>query len=1249
MICPAKEANYINEIEDIDRIERAYAYEEERAYAEYIALKSKNKGRYGVPSKRLSPYIDKSEGLVGKTMTLEEVDGNGFENVRVKTAEPVGNSLVRINNQYTVDMQKHSTTNGMYMVELGSETTKEAKLEKVSEVSGELAANIDVMLEKALEMDKGNVDAKHLRAMKELVGKYKHALLESGSEVKVTAEFLKDLGTKNNTRGRAYEDKNGKRIDLILGNQRLNGATEILAHELQHIMIREVLLTDNDLSMQVLKLRDGLAKVIDEEVFLHESYTTDEKRLAKERYQYVFHSTGTSAADEFLAYATTNKELMEALDMTLVPGSEMELIRPLEIKGGKSFFNKMKMFWNKLSGKINEVHKMHVTQGKNSKEYARALLDKALELKYRSAKDREQSRYEKVIGKITGLDKTLAKATGLLKKDTKSYKEAMQRHESGGSLLERAWKIKALARARSVIKQNNIFTSVTRDMDNMDVAKFYQMFRHAKAFVENAVAPMKQATINVLTEEYGFGDEKLGGKEHAKRLRRAAKRVVIDADAAVLGNSEEILKYLKDPKKVDDELNAFAKKYNKDIVLATQALGEMLVTNKMTIRNGYANAAQINWDHGDSTNRQMEDDIDRAATLVAIRESGKENVALAIELLEKNARGMDYVMEMKKSDEKALLEKAYDNDRMYAIKGAKQEKYHGTKKHYIVKKSEVKELQKAKMHYVGKHEELSRVVGEEMYVMIGDAIDPNYTEGLLTTVQLRNEGDSVRKILADVRDMTEEEANDRIEEFVKDAKIGTTEALIPERSGLGQIYDYRVRMPHEVKDMYLGVEDDIVQTIAETMANLTHKQEAMLNNRASLIFMNSFYDKYKNSKDFKFIEISADSKGKFKEYWDIIPYYLKKSIEKEGGKLMVEEGMLVDYFGYTDVSLVNAKWVKDSKRRQVLAKKAESLIEEIAKSWKHSVVAKTFSTIKGNMQSNMIVGMQHTNEGPVAYAEQFGKYWGHLNEYKAHTNKLRMLEIRQKAGESIDVQEMNRLKTLMVNSPVHSVMEDGQYTHILEDIDKEWFDEKGMLEEKIDKIIDMAKTKKGSNPLKGIVDTLYVRKDSPLYDSTMKLTLYADVTNKLIILESLKKKSLEMKANGKSNEEIGEEMLNASAKEMDKFFKTGVIPQTWLNYVDQLHVNYGYLDNRWIKRANDTLALSFTKYFFRIISPMVKLLQRRSVTVFLTEAIQKATNIDFETPLDQFYNPFTSVFRKTSAWGDPMNVFGLMVTPAAIR
>lgn len=1249
MICPNKEADFINEIDDVDRIERAYAYEEERAYAEYIALRSKNKGRYGVPSKRLSPYIDKSEGLVGKTMTLEEVDGNGFENVRVKIAEPVGNSLVRVNNQYTIDMNKQSTANGMYMVELGSETTKEAKLEKLSEVSGELAANIDVMLEKALEMDKGNVDSKHLQAMTGLVAKYKHALLESGSEVKVTAEFLKDLGTKNNTRGRAYEDKNGKRIDLILGNQRMNGATEILAHELQHIMIREVLLTDSDLNTQILKLRDGLAKVINEEVFLHETYTSDEKILAKERYDYVFHGKGTSAADEFLAYATTNEELMAALDMTLVPGDEMQLIRPLEIKGEKSFFNKMKMFWNKITGKINDVHRMNVTQGKNSKEYARALLEKALELKYRSAKDREQSRYEKVVGKITGLDKTLAKATGMLKKDTKSYKEAMQRHESGQSILERAWKIKALARAISVIKQNNIFTSVTRDMDNKDVAKFYQMFRHAKAFVENAVAPMKQAAINVLTEEYGFDDESLGGKERAKSLRRAAKRVVIDTDAAVLGDSKEILKYLKDPSKVDAELNAFAKKYSKDVVLATQALGEMLVTNKMTMRNGYANAAQINWDYGDSANRQMEDDIDRAATLVALKESGKENIALAIELLEKNSQGMDYVMEMKRADEDALLEKAYANDRMYAIKGAKQEKYHGTKKHYIVKADEVKELQKAKMHYVGKHEELSRVVGEDMYVMIGEAIDPNYTEGLLTAVQLRNEGDSVRKILADVQEMTEEEANDRIEEFVKDAKISTTEALIPERSGLGQIYDYRVRMPHEVKNIYLGVEDDIVQTIAETTANLTHKQEAMLNNRASLVYMNAFYGKYKNSKDFKFVAIGKDSKGKFKEYWDIIPYYLKKSIEKEGGTLMVEEGMLVDYFGYTDVSLVNAKWIKDSKRRQVVAKKAENLVEEMAKNWKHSVVAKTFSTIKGNMQSNMVVGMQHTNDGPVAYAEKFSKYWRYLNDYKTYTNKLRTLEIRQKAGEDIKVQEIDKLKTLMANSPVHSVMQDGQYTHILEDIDKEWFDEKGVMEEKLDKIIDMAKTKKGSNPLKSIVDTLYIRKDSPLYDSTMKLTLYSDIINKLIILESLKKKSLEMKADGKSNEEVGEELLNASAQEIEKFFKTGTVPQTWLNYVDQLHVNYSYLDNRWIKRANDTLVLNFTKFFFRIISPMVKLLQRRSVTVFLTEAIQKVTNLDFETPLDQFYNPFNSIFRKAGAWGDPMNLFGLIMTPAAIR
>jgi hypothetical protein len=93
-----------------------------------------------------------------------------------------------------------------------------------------------------------------------------------------------------------------------------------------------------------------------------------------------------------------------------------------------------------------------------------------------------------------------------------------------------------------------------------------------------------------------------------------------------------------------------------------------------------------------------------------------------------------------------------------------------------------------------------------------------------------------------------------------------------------------------------------------------------------------------------------------------------------------------------------------------------------------------------------------------------------------------------------------------------------------------------------------------------------------------------------------------------------------------------------LNYVDGLHVNYTYLDNRYIKLANDLGFLVFTKYFFRVAPAILRMAQRKAFTMFLVEGGQGLTGIDFETPVDPFVHPLNSLLRKASLWSDPVDV-----------
>lgn len=1209
----SKEIEFINELEgDYDRYVRAKLMQAEQRRMKETERAAKSKGYYVKAEDRVSTYVEKYQELVGKELTMEDIDGGPVETIKIESIRNIGGNTARVNGEYDVDMKNNMLTNGNKYVTLGSEGSfsKEGAT-MLKQITGSVMADMDRLMQEAEELD-GEAADPRLKAVVEL---YKEVLSNAGQDVKLDVkmyETLEDVNTKGEANWETGE------VEILAGNTSYNSHADIIVHEVQHVMIHGVLKNDRMLSNEVLKLRNLVRDAVSWEVFLpkdvdKDSATSETIEFAKARWNYVFsNDTKEANASEFLAAATTNVKLMDALEMVKDPEG-MTLVGKVEIKAGEK--SKWKKSWNKLAELINKVFRSVKWQGKNGQIMAAELLDTALRMQYKSKRKEDQSIVQKAIDKVMQADKKVNAFMSRQSKTQKTYEEnLMSRDKDKLSKAMRAiWDMRALSKARSYVVQNAIFSSVTRDLSNPDMARFYQMFRYAKSFVENAVAPMKQAAINVLADDYKMG-------ELAVESRRALKRVLIDTDGGVLGSVADIQKYLEDETLIDKELDEFAVKFDGDVVVAVEALGEMLVTNRMTIARGYSNAAQIGHDFlGMQTGKDVKE-IDKAATLVALKKSSKENKKLALEAMKSHPEGVQHGLDVLEANKKELLKKAYADDAMYLIKGAKQEAYNGDKQYYIVDEKEMKDLQKAKYTVVGKHTGLSRAVGKNLYLVIGENVDPGYTEGLLSKVQLRNEGESLRNLLQKLGGMTLEEAEDKVAEMAETTGLeDEADALIPERSGMGLIYDYRLRIPHDVKSKHMAIEDDFIKTVGETVGNLSHKQEAMVNNRASLEYFDKFYKKYSMDPDFRFVEISEKSKGKYKEYWDNLPYYMKQDIKsKMNGKLMVEEGLLVDFFGYKNVSIVNAPIIRDRKKLQLVARKIEKILQELTQAWKHSIVAKSSGTIIGNTSSNMIVALAHTEHKSIPkYLDDFVTTWKAMNQYQEMKKEVMKLDIRMKAGEKVDMTRYKDLKAQMETSPIYPIMRDGQYSVILEDIDREWFNDKGIIEENLDNLLNKAKMKGSNIGLKEIVDVLYVRKDSPMYGSVMKLTTYADAINKVIIFNALKKQ--------------GEE------------------EQDILNYVDQLHVNYSYLDNRWIKYANDLDVLSFTKYFFRVLPAMVKMAGRKSVSMFLLEGSQYATGIDVETPLDQFYSPWDSMTRKVGGIFDPMNIFEHLLTPAIAK
>ena len=1246
MVCPEEYNKFIDDnMDDYGRVNALdYAVQQE-ARAEQLAKRAKSNNQYVIPSKAIN--ADVAAEMVGKTMTLESTDSYTFENVVVESAVVNNVFFYTINDEYTFDIRKGATTNGEYLVTMGSEEElHEVGTVPLKELTGTLAQNLDEMMEIAAAYDAENgTSIEAIKYAKEVLAKYKEIMANTGMSINIDAKLYNDMQKKLNTRGEATPSSGG--LKLILSNNRHRSATEVLAHELQHILVSRVLAENPWLKNEVEALRQATRKHLidlygEEEahnVFIHDLVgkglaTSDDTAYAKKLWNYVFED-GNNPVDEFLAFATTNDSLasqMEGIEDAFdVQKINIANGKPMHDENGNPVGEK-KAFAVKLinnikgTGKFARVVNMIIdtinlrfsswkTSDKNMQELAKDLLNVALEKAFEAEKTAEANRVLDFLDKADrliadfGLDKKLNNA-----QDGYAKWLANEKADSVNRAIDKLWEIHGLAKLRNWALQQGLFNSITKNLDNPMFAKFYEKFRQGKAFVEKVVVAQKNVTANTFNTEYGF--DKMD-----KAVRIALKKVLLDTDAKVITDTGELLEYLENDSIRNDEINALLDGLSDKTKAAVKDLARLMVFNKAELENPYVNASQIAMLAEGTVHGGVVNNIDKAATLMAFGMVDKNDLALAIKGIKENSNGVKKVLALQAAKEESIIVNAYNKNRMYQVKGATQQEFNPYVTSMFVDEKEKDNLVAAKYTNLGEHKGLSEVLGKKIYLVVGKNLESAYSEGLMKTVQLKNEGDSVRRLLLDTIDGISEEGIQDAISLIESGSVDNGWRMIPERDGNGRIYDYRVRLPNDVKSAYLGADNDIISTIAVTSSNFLHKEEAMSSNRKNLKYMNELYDSYKNDKRYKFIEISEKSKGKEKEYWDLIPYYLKNEIKKgpNKGRLYVEQSMLVNYFGYKDVNAADFAWIKNKANRRVVAKYIQEMAIEIVKRWKKETVPFSVKTVAGNNTSNMVVALQlMKNKNPLNYLKQYSKFWMLLNEYQADRAEFFKLTTMRAAGEDVDAKKIAGLERKMEQNLVHPLVKDGQYTSMLEDMSSDQFENVGHIEAKIKALLAHEDKDKVRSGVKMLFDTLYITQDSKMHDSIMKMTTYADAINKLIILYDMAENS-----------------------------KEKVITQEMLNYMDSMHVNYSYLDNRWIKFANDLGGLVFTKYLFRVLPAVLRMAQKKAATMAVTEGIQLATGVDIPLPLDQFvYNPISGGFRHVGL--NPLDVAIENISPTLI-
>ena len=1182
-------------------------------------------GKYADPKARIGSFDDmlakkleeRYKHLEGKTIAIES--GNRIDSVNVTEVAGIDRNTIRINDtRYDVrtgvslDGSKEvNVLGGGSIKKMGSETNHKRDGYTISE---SLYINtMDSLLDVADKLynedfDAGKIDEEHSSYLYDVFYEYEKALQKVTSEMEITVDVMEALIASDTNYMLGEASVETGRISLMKGSRKYSSGLEIMAHEMQHVLIENVVRNDADMKYEIRQLRETMAKELDSRIFLRqiENPTQEDMDRAEKLFEYSFHSKENQES-EFLAYATTNSDMMAAIGEMKMTGELLPVVKET---------GRITKAYNRVARSINKVYgNTKWGRGATGREVAMKILKNALDMASKEQKVEDTGVLDTVSSWLTKADNKVRKYTEGIEKETGTLaddiRNGLNDKTKMQAVMDKLWKIRALDKMRSFTLQNNLFNSLTRNSNNEDIGKFYDMFRQSKMLIDRTVQTIKNVTYDTLLKTYDF--EKMD-----KGLRRAAKRVLLDTDYRAIGTLEDVVRVLESEDEWDIEVAKAEGGLKPETVKAAQALGVLIVTNEANTSNGFSNASQIARVVEKVVIPEVVEKIDKLASLYALKTVSEVDRELALKAIKENEKGVQAAMNMYYSHQDDLINVAYSGDKSLLDKGSKQEHYVDQKKYYLVDAEEMKNLtRKTKMTNIGKHDELSRILNKEMYVVVGDGIDGQYTEGLMSMVQLKNEGDSLNRILKE-NGLEEDEILEVIRSEAKREEKKYGRYLVPSRDYLGEIKDYRVRMSQEIKEQYLGMDNDIVHTVSHTVANLTHKDEAIVSNKNALGHLVNFYEKYKNEDGMKFIAINKNSEGKAKEYWDIMPGYMKKELKRLSGneELMIEQSMLVDFFGYRDVSLAN---ITKSKRWQLAIRKVESVMKEVAQIWKKDIVTKRGSTIFGNLSSNMLVTMQHTtNKDPIEYAKQFERVWEYINQYQKDARDLQRLKVLKSAGETIRDSRIKSLESAMKDNPVDALMKDGQYSTILEDIDTGLYDEKGLIAKKIEQMFSKIKNPDRRDTVKKIMNEVYLDNESKIYQKILKLTQYGDMISRVIVHEDNMK-------HGKMTEKES------------------------LRYVDGLFVNYAYLDNKYIKYANDLGFIVFTKFFFRTMPALLKMAAKKPVTMFLTESSKVITGVNLEHPIDQIYHPINTMSRKLMLWDEPANVLDTVMTPSILH
>lgn len=1074
----------------------------------------------------------------------------------------------------------------------------------------------------------------------------------------------------------------------------LSNNAELLLHEFSHSATELAMKQDGKLNRQVAQIQREVMKQLNwTNLVAHiANPTVAEKKRAHELIRYM-----NGDPSEFLAYAISNPMVFEAMQKMSIK------IDTFTVSEQGNAFTKV---IDKLKEILNKIISV-ITAGPTAATALNGVLGNIIatnmNIRTKVYNGETFDDYDAQVtgGKFDKVDSFMKDGSSKIEERLKKLSEMSPNSQrSINKFMDTIGEIRYIRDIRETGIVQSIMHTTFRQTTDKDFAAAFQLIRKVKTENDKEQNSLKEINSNLVNGWY----------KDIPVDQRAAITDLLAIDPAALGftRKEQYAELLSNPEQLDAMIAEYVALVGENeytnqaqdlgwYMMHGESKNPLLQTNAHRIYYRMYNGPKqlplgegVGIDDDGATHRANIANIDKLASLFAMKFIDERNKQLIVKLIE-NEGAVVHSSDVTDIEDYHVVDRSLklyqtsvENERadftVYTDlldKGYLRKAYRRNIKSLIVPEDKLVEMMKrgfgkekdgqSGLIYSKAATEM-RNDGKKYYLMFADDYSVSRTQGAIHDVGFFDKTQQMKDIYDGDEAMYEENTklvkektlsnnaynglNKPFKQKTADEMMSREDNLMPVLRLNGDIIDYSLPISRSDAQNHMELDRDIASVLSATITHRSSKAKAIRGNIASVNYL--IEDGINHTDDPNYVVLRKSTKEeresgkpyKYDKQWAMIPEYTRDyifnhrtrlGIAGDANSILIHKDMIDDFIGYKDASLANLQIGENGKYFNMQNHPATALrveqfqyfLQKLIARYKTILVILDPSTIIGNAWSNFNIAMVH-GIPPQTYAKLFFQHWKNLDEYnEIHSELLRTMSERDAGMKGLDNRIAGLQKRLESNS-MHELMKDGQFNMIIDDIDSHNNKEDHIQYYKR-KAVEKLVGSKGAEKAKDVAENVLLTKDSTSFKVIEKLTAYNDIINRAIIRDKM-------------------------LFELDQDLKAGLIPsdekeakeREILNYVDQLFVNYSYLDNRYIKYANDVGLLLFTKYFLRALKTMKQVYDKKPLALTLFLGIDNFV-YDLEDPYKNYFNLESSLSNRVgpTATLDFMEMAKKVLTPGS--